>query len=76
MYIAKMVTRYPDYHGEGYYNFIMDEDYDTLLDKVEDNSHDFMLGATIVKTRHKSIEALVAQYPEKSKLNNKYFGEK
>lgn len=73
MYIAKMHTRYPEFHGAGYYNFLMDTDEDSLYNKIEDNSHDFGL-EKIVKTRHQSVEAIVAQYPSKSKLNERYFG--
>lgn len=28
--VAKMMTRYPDFHGEGYYNFLTDEQEDEL----------------------------------------------
>lgn len=72
MYIAKMTTRYPDYHGSGYYNFIMDTDKDSLMARVEDMSHDFSLAGT-VKTRHKSIDTLIAKYPTKQELNAKFF---
>lgn len=70
-----MVTRYPDYHGEGYYNFIIDEDERVFGQKVEDNSHDFVLDG-VTRTRHKSIEDVIKQYPTKVKLNNRYFKEK
>ena len=72
VYIAKMHTRYPDYHGSGYYNFIMDTDKDSLLEKVERNSHDFSLEGTVT-TRHKSIESVMAKYPTKEALNEKFF---
>ena len=72
MYIAKMTTRYPDFHGEGYYNFLMDTSKDGILEKIERNEHDFRLAGT-VKTRHKSIDSLVAKYPSKQELNAKFF---
>lgn len=72
MYIAKMTTRYPDYHGSGYYNFLMDTSKDGILEKIEDNSHDFRLAGT-VRTRHKSIDAVVEKYPTKEELNDKFF---
>lgn len=72
MYIAKMHTRYPDFHGKGYYNFLMDTTQDGILEKIEDNGHDFSLEGT-VKTRHKSIDSLVAKYPTKQELNAKFF---
>ena len=74
MYIAKMTTKYPDFHGMGYYNFIMADDEDELMDKVERNSHDFSLEG-IVKTRHQSIENILKAYPTKATLNDKYFKE-
>ena len=72
LYVAKMHTRYPEYHGSGYYNFLMDTDEDALYSKIEDNSHDFGL-EKVVKTKHKSIEAILAKYPSKDKLNERYF---
>lgn len=72
VYIAKMHTRYPEYHGTGYYNFIMKTDRDELLASIEYMSHDFMLVGTVT-TRHKSIENLVGKYPTKQKLNEKFF---
>ena len=73
MFIAKMHTRYPEFHGAGYYNFLIESDYETLEGKIEDNSHDFGL-EKIVETKHKTVEAIVKQYPSKSKLNERYFG--
>lgn len=72
MFIAKMHTMYPDYHGSGYYNFLMSDNEDELNDKIEEYSHDFML-EKVVKTRHKSAEAVIKQYPTKESLNDKYF---
>ena len=72
MFIAKMHTRYPEYHGKGYYNFIMESTQEMLDAKIEEYSHDFSHEGT-VKTRHKSVESLVAQYPTKAVLNDKYF---
>lgn len=72
MFIAKMHTRYPDFHGKGYYNFIIETDKNELLAKIDDNSHDFSLEGTAT-TRHKSIENLIAKYPTKQELNAKFF---
>lgn len=72
MFIAKMRTKYPDYHGRGYYNFIMEGDQESLDSKIEEYSHDFSHIKT-VKTRHKSAAGLIGQYPNKSELNDKYF---
>ena len=72
MYIAKMHTRYPEFHGKGYYNFIVEEDEDTLYNEIEKQSHDFSL-QLVKHTRHHSLENLIAAYPTKEKLNNKYF---
>lgn len=72
MYIAKMHTRYPDFHGSGYYNFIIEE-YKTILDeKIERNSHDFSLEGT-VKTRYKTLDSILKKYPTKESLNDRYF---
>lgn len=72
IYIAKMHTRYPDYHGTGYYNFLMATDKDELMAQVEEYSHDFSLEGTVT-TRHKSIENVIAKYPTKQALNEKFF---
>lgn len=72
MYIAKLSTRYPDFHGSGYYNFLIEDDEDALNSKIEEMSHDFRHIATI-KTKHQSIEAIVRAYPSKQKLNERYF---
>lgn len=74
MFIAKMHTRYPDYHGTGYYNFLMEKSQEALDEKIEEYSHDFSHEKT-VKTRHKSAASLIGQYPDKQKLNDKYFKE-
>ena len=72
MFIAKMHTRYPDYHGTGYYNFLMEKSQEALDEKIEEYSHDFSHEGT-VKTRHESVEALTRQFPTKAVLNDKYF---
>ena len=72
MFIAKMATKYPDYHGSGYYNFIVEMDEDELNYKIEDISHDFYHVETI-KTRHKSVDGLLKACPTKQELNDKYF---
>ena len=72
MYIAKMHTKYPEFHGTEYYNFIISDDPDELDEKIEYVSHDFSLEG-VVKTRHQSIEAVIAEYPTKQELNAKFF---
>lgn len=72
MYIAKMHSRYPEFYGVGYYNFIISDDEDDLEYKIERNSHDFIHEGT-VKTKHRSAEAIVKAYPTKEKLNARYF---
>lgn len=74
VYIAKMHTRYPEFHGQGYYNFLMDTDKDELMAKVEYQSHDFSLVGTVT-TRNKSIDSLIEKYPTKQELNDKFFKE-
>ena len=73
MYIAKMSTRYPDFHGEGYYNFLMDESSDGVHWKVVDNSHDFSHQKTVFVDM--TIDEILKKYPTKDKLNDKYFKE-
>lgn len=72
MYIAKMTTNYPEFHGSGYYNFLMASTREELDEKIEDNSHDFRLDK-VVKTRFKSVEAITEKYPSKKWLNDRYF---
>lgn len=72
MYIAKMHTRYPDFHGKGYYNFIMNVSKDAILEEIERLSHDFSHEGT-VRTRHKSVQAITLKYPTKDALNEKFF---
>ena len=70
--VAKMTTRYPDFHGEGYYNFLMSDDMDELEAKIEDNSHDFSLVA-IEEVEADSIDDVLAMNPSKSSLNEEVF---
>lgn len=72
MFIAKLHTRYPEFHGSGYYNFLIEEDEDTLEYKIEEQSHDFSL-EKVVTTRHESVENIIKAYPTKYKLNERYF---
>ena len=72
MHIAKMTTNYPEFHGTGYYNFLMATTRDELEGLIEDNLHDFSL-AGIVKTRHQSVDNIVKLYPSRQQLNDKYF---
>lgn len=71
MFIAKITTRYPEYHGKGYYNFVTSMHEDELNAKLEDMSHDFRHVATI-KTRHQSSEGLHRAYPTKEQLNKRF----
>ena len=73
IHIAKMGTNYPDYHGSGYYNFLMEDSADALEDKIEEYSHDFHLVAQ-KETKFQSVENLVKKYPSKDKLNAALFG--
>ena len=70
--VAKMATRYPDFHGEGYYNFLMDEDIDELEFKIENNSHDFSL-VGIEEVDVDTIDEVVEKYPSKADLNKALF---
>lgn len=70
--VAKMTTRYPDFHGSGYYNFLMDEDMDELEAKIDNNSHDFSLVA-IEEVDADSIQEVTEMYPSKSDLNKALF---
>lgn len=70
--VAKMTTRYPDFHGEGYYNFLMSDDMDELEGKIERNSHDFSLVA-IEEIDVDTIDEVVEMYPNKSDLNKALF---
>lgn len=72
VYVAKMTTRYPDFHGEGYYNFLMDETRGGLEAKIERQIHDFRLEDT-AELDYDSVEELVADYPSKEKLNKAVF---
>ena len=71
--VAKMTTRYPDYHGKGYYNFLMDEDMEALEAKIEEYSHDFSLVA-IKEVDVDSILNLTEEWPTKEDLNREVFG--
>lgn len=70
--VAKMTTRYPEYKGEGYYNFLMDEDIEELEAKIENNSHDFSL-VGIEEVDVDTIDEVVEMYPNKSDLNKALF---
>jgi len=72
MFIAKMHTNYPEFHGIGYYNFLMDEDIEELEAKVEENSHDFRL-IRIEEVELKSVEDILKKYPTKIELNKGVF---
>lgn len=71
MYVAKMTTRYPDYHGTGYYNFLMDEDADSLEAMVEEQSHDFMHQSTVFIDM--SQADILKKYPTKQELDKGEF---
>jgi len=72
LYISKMGTRYPEFKGEGYYNFLITNSQEEMDSKLENNKHDYYLIFTR-KTRHQSVERLLELYPTKEKLNEKYF---
>ena len=72
IYVAKMTTRYPDFHGIGYYNFLMDEDMDELEAKIENNSHDFSMVA-IEEVDVDTIDEVLKVYPNKADLNEAIF---
>lgn len=72
MFIAKMHTRYPEYHGTGYYNFIIEDNEEELQYKIEEYSHDFQL-QKIVETKHQNVQNIIKQFPTKEKLNVRYF---
>jgi len=72
MYIAKMTTKYPDFKGEGYYNFLMTSTSEEMTEKLEENKHDFYL-INEIKTRYQSVEAILKKYPTKEELNKGLF---
>lgn len=72
MYVAKMTTRYPDYHGTGYYNFLMDEDEEHLDEMIGNNSHDFSHEKT-VEIDVEDLSELIEKYPTKEDLNKGEF---
>lgn len=72
IYIAKMGTNYPDYHGEGYYNFLMEGSKEELSAAISRNNHDFHLIAQ-KKTRFESVENVLAKYSTKARLNKALF---
>lgn len=75
MLIAKMGSRYPEFYGSGYYNFIMVMTSEEMESKLEDNGHDFYL-IDEVETRHQSIGAIIKKYPTKQLLNEGLFNAK
>lgn len=72
MYIAKMVTKYPELKGEGYFNFLMNDDYDKLMYKVQEYSHDYRLSGDVIE-QDLSQEELIEKYPTKYDLNRALF---
>lgn len=73
VYVAKMVTRYPEFHGSGYYNFIMATNDEQLEYKIEDNSHDFMLDKMVELEDFNDISEVLEMYPSKQALNEEKF---
>ena len=67
-----MAINYPDYHGVGYYNFIVETTQARLDGKIASNNHDFRLEKE-VKTRFATVESLLKKYPSKEKLNEGLF---
>lgn len=72
IYVAKMTTKYPEFHGSGYYNFLVEEDDLYLEEKIEENLHDFNYIKT-VKVDVEDVNELMEKYPTKSKLNEAFF---
>jgi hypothetical protein len=72
MYIAKMTTNYPEYHGTGYYNFLMSDKRNSLDLQIAEASHDFRL-VKVVKTKHRLVSDVIKEFPTKDSLNVEYF---
>ena len=68
MYVAKMTTRYPDFKGVGYYNFLVEEDDVYLAHRIEENLHDFTHQGTM-KGDVEDVNELMEKYPTKEDLN-------
>ena len=68
MFVAKMVTKYPDFKGEGYYNFLMEEDRGELEGKIQENLHDFKLVA-VEELPYDDMDEMLEVYPTKEELN-------
>ena len=69
--VARMHTNYPEYHGTGYYNFIIEQDEDALEAKIEEYSHDFHLEG-IKEFDFDSVDDLLSEYPTKQDLNKEF----
>lgn len=72
MKIAKMMTRYPEYKGTGYYNFVCADTDEELDQQIEMNSHDYILG-TVVDIKMSDRGKFFKKYNTKEKLNKKFF---
>lgn len=70
MYIAKLVTRYPEFHGSGYFNFIVESDKEVLESKVEEMGHDFYLAGSIMLDIEQ--DELLDRYPTKYELDKEF----
>lgn len=73
VYVAKMTTKYPDFHGEGYYNFVMSTDEGELADKIERQEHDFRLVKMVELEDFDDIDEVIEMYPSKQALNEAEF---
>ena len=56
--VARMHTNYPEYHGTGYYNFIIEQDEDAL-EAIKEFDFD-------------SVDDLLSEYPTKQDLNKEF----
>lgn len=70
--VAKVTTNYPDFHGVGYYNFLMNEDMKELEASIVIYSHDFSLVA-IEEVDVDTVEEVLEMYPSKADLNKALF---
>lgn len=73
MFIAKVTTRYPEFKGAGYYNFLMNEDEDDLTAMVDEVAHDFKYEGT--RFTDMELDDILEKYPTKGELNKGLFGD-
>lgn len=73
MYIAKVTTKYPEFKGAGYYNFLMAHTEEELEGKIEDNAHDFEHVKTVDAIGCYSVDDVLEKYPTKEILDGELF---